>query len=52
MDIDADFDGYSSPVVYDCLNTLEGLGIVYSDIVFNQEENRTEKIFFAAKPMI
>ena len=38
--------------MYDSLNALEDYGIVYSDIVFNQEENRTERIFFARKAIL
>jgi len=38
--------------MYDSLNALEEYGIVYSDIVFNQEENRTERIFYAKKVML
>jgi hypothetical protein len=45
-DVDTDFDVYNAPVVYDGLKALEDNEIIYSDIVFNPEENRTEKIFY------
>jgi hypothetical protein len=48
-DIDTDFDIYNAPVVYDGLKALEDVDIIYSDIVFNPEENRTEKIFYSKK---
>ena len=51
-DIDTEFDSYGSPVMYDSLETLEEYGVVYSDIVFNPEENRTEQIFYAKKTML
>lgn len=51
-DIDLEFDCYSSPLLYDGLRALEDNGIVYSDTVFNQEENRTEKIFYSKKVVI
>ena len=44
-DIDKDFDIYNAPIVYDGLKALEDVNIIYSDTVFNQDENRTEKIF-------
>ena len=48
-DIDKDFDSYNAPVVYDGLKALEDFDIIYSDIVFNQEENRRERIFYSKK---
>ena len=48
-DIDVEFDSYNSPILYDGLDKLENVGIIYSDIVFNQEMDRTEKIFYAKK---
>ena len=36
----------------DSLETLEEYGIVYSDIVFNPDENRTEQIFYSKKTML
>lgn len=51
-DIDVEFDQYASPVIYDSLKALEHHGIVYSDTVFNQEANRTEKIFYAKKVVL
>jgi hypothetical protein len=47
-----EFDEYSSPVMYDSLKALEEVGIVYSEIVYNQEQNRTEPIFYAKKVMM
>jgi hypothetical protein len=38
--------------MYDSLKALEEHGIVYSDTVFNQDENRTEQIFYAKKVML
>jgi hypothetical protein len=51
-DIDADFDVYNAPVVYDGLKALEDVDIIYSDTVFNPEENRTEKIFYSKKMIV
>lgn len=51
-DIDVEFDYYSSPLVYDGLKALEENDIIYSDTVYNQEENRTEKIFYSKKVVI
>ncbi len=51
-DIDRDFDIYNAPVVYDGLKALEDVDIIYSDTVFNVEENRTEKIFYSKKTII
>ena len=51
-DIDVEFDEYSSPILYDGLRKLEETGIVYSDIVFNQDDNRTEQIFYAKKVIL
>ena len=48
-DIDKDFDIYSAPVVYDGLKSLEDVDIIYSDTVFNPEEDRTEQIFYSKK---
>jgi hypothetical protein len=47
-----EFDCYASPVIYDSLKALEDVEIIYSDTVFNQEENRTEKIYFAKKVVL
>lgn len=47
-----EFDCYASPVIYDSLKALEDVEIIYSDTVFNQEENRIEKIYFAKKVVL
>lgn len=51
-DIDKEFDIYNAPVVYDGLKALEDVDIIFSDTVFNIEENRTEKIFYSKKTII
>jgi hypothetical protein len=51
-DIDIEFDEYSAPVMYDSLKALEDYNIVYSDTVYNQDEDRTEQIFYAKKVML
>ena len=48
-DIETEFDIYNRPIIYDSLKSLEEAEIIFNDIVFNPEENRTEKIFYSKK---
>lgn len=38
--------------MYDSLKALEEYGIIYSDTVFNPNEDRTEQIFYSKKTML
>ncbi len=50
-EIQQEFEGFS-PVAFEGMNALEKEGIVFSDVLYDEKNDKTEKIYFAKKVVV